>query len=296
MNKSVILTGAAGFVGAKLASRLVAEGFQVHALDVNDPGIPGVIFTHADISQGSYEILDKLPEDAVFIHLAAVSTDSACKSDPIAALSTNLLGSSRMVILANKKNSTKFIFASSEWVYPELEISQSCLESQDLILNQLSSLYARTKLIGEGLVSNLSEIPSVSLRFGIVYGPRKQPGSAPESILLKVRNGEKIEVGSVETARRYIYVDDLVEGIVRVVHSPPEGGNAIYNLAGNELISLGQLALVAESVCGRQAHIVELGSKPSIRNPRPDYFNRKFEFTPTFDIQAGFRVCLKILD
>lgn len=296
MNKSVILTGAAGFVGTRLASRLVVEGFEVHALDVKNPGIPGVVFIDSDISQGSDNPPNILPDNAVFIHLAAVSTDSACRSDPIAALSTNLMGTSRMVMLANAKNSSKFIFASSEWVYPESEISESCLESQDLILNKLSSLYARTKLIGEGLVSNLSEAPSVSLRFGIVYGPRKQPGSAPESILLKVRNGEPIEVGSLETARRYIYVDDLVEGILRVVNSSPESGNAIYNLAGNELISLGELVSAAEIACGKRAHALEVGSKPSIRNPIADCFNRKFEFAPKFDIQAGFRVCLKTLD
>ena len=295
MNKSIVLTGAAGFVGARLASRLVAEGFEVHALDVIDPEIPGVTFTYADISQSSDEPFDTVPKKAVFIHLAAVSTDSACSRDPISALSTNLMGTSRMIMLANARHSSKFVFASSEWVYPESQIPESCIESQDLQLTQLSSLYAITKLVGESLVSNLSKTPSVSLRFGIVYGPRAIPGSAPEAILLKVRNGETVEVGNLETARRYIFVDDLIEGILRVIASPAEHDNFVYNLAGNELLSLSHLVLAAETVCGKKAQISELNLKPSVRNPVSLKFNisprcvltiNVLSFTPKSSLRA----------
>lgn len=295
MDKSVILTGAAGFVGTRLASRLVDLGYKVYAIDVSDPKIFGVEFIYADISLNIYDSVGPLPENAVFIHLAAVSTDSACKNNPLAALSTNLIGTSRMVLLANSINSSNFIFASSEWVYPELQIPEGQIESKNLSLDQLSSVYAMTKLAGESLVSNLSEVPSVSLRFGIVYGPREAPGSAPESILLKVRNGQPLEVGSLETARRYIFVDDLVEGIIRVVASSPESGSAVYNLAGAQLLSLSDLATAAGSICGKQAQVSELDSKTSIRNPLPNKFNRQFDFKPRVDIQEGFRTCLEIL-
>jgi nucleoside-diphosphate-sugar epimerase len=295
MTGSVILTGAAGFVGRRLAQRLLGLGYEVYAVDLTDPGIIGTEFVKADISGNIDESLLAVPKNATFIHLAAVSTDSACKSDPISALNTNLLGTTRMIMIANAKGASKFIFASSEWVYPETEISLDNLESQNLFANQLPSLYAMTKLTGEGLVKNLSRTPSVSLRFGIVYGPRAEPGSAPESLLLKVRNGESIEVGNGSTARRFIYVDDLCEGIISAVQSYSRPGNVIYNLAGSELVALSKVIFEAGKACGRDTTFTEIGSPASIRNPISDKFYQQFDFKPKVSLQEGLQACLKKL-
>lgn len=295
MTMTVVLTGAAGFVGRRLAERLVSLGDEVYAVDVTDPGVIGVKFIKADIGEPIDESLLDVPQNATFVHLAAVSTDSACKENPLAALNTNLLGTSRMVLIANAKGAAKFIFASSEWVYPESEGISDQVESEDLVSNQLPSLYAMTKLTGEGLVKNLSQVPSVSLRFGIVYGPRMEPGSAPESILLKVRNGEAIEVGNGSTSRRFIYVDDLCEGILCTVRSNAIPGNIIYNLAGSELLALSKLTLEAGKVCGTEAKITELGSPASIRNPVSTKFYEEFAFQPRVSLQAGLQACLQKL-
>jgi nucleoside-diphosphate-sugar epimerase len=295
MSITVVLTGAAGFVGRRLAGRLIELGYEVYAVDVVDPGIFGIKFIQADISGTMDESLLPIPKNATFIHLAAVSTDSACKSNPLLALNTNLLGTSRMVLMANAKSASKFIFASSEWVYPETETITDHLESVDLLANQLNSLYAMTKLTGEGLVINLSRLPSVLLRFGIVYGPRMEPGSAPESILLKVRNGEFIEIGNGDTARRFIYVDDLCEGLVRAVQSPSEPGNQIYNLAGSELVSLSKVIFEAGKACGKDVTFSELDSSASIRNPISSKFYEAFDFMPQVSLQAGLQACLQKL-
>ncbi len=292
---TVVLTGAAGFVGRRVAERLLSAGYEVYAVDITDPGISGIKFLHADISANIDESLLPVPQNAIFVHLAAVSTDSACKANPLSALNTNLLGTSRMVLIANAKGASKFIFASSEWVYPESEVTLDNLESEDLLANQLASLYAMTKLTGEGLVKNLSSVPSVLLRFGIVYGPRVEPGSAPESILLKVRNGESIEVGNGSTARRFIYVEDLCEGIIRVVRSNSMHGNMIYNLAGSELVTLSDLILEAGKIFGREVAFTELGSPASIRNPLSTKFYEDYNFQPQVSLHAGLQACLQKL-
>jgi nucleoside-diphosphate-sugar epimerase len=291
----IVITGASGFVGRKLAVKFRDAGFEVTALDVNDPKIDGVNFIYTDISQEMLIDKRKIPKSASFIHLAALSTDGQCKANPKQALETNLVGTARVIELATEKEAIKFVFASSEWVYPERTDDALQKETEFLKLESLNSLYAMTKLMGENLLRATCSIPTVVLRFGIVYGPRPNPGSAPESIALRVSRGEVVKIGSGTTSRRFIYVEDLIEGIHKAVKNSENVAYQVFNLSGDQLLSLGEIIEASMRLTKRRVQIVDEGFSPSIRNPDPSKFMNEFQFHFEVDIEEGLSRCLKAM-
>ena len=292
MSKTVIVTGASGFVGKILIKKLTSLGFRVIALDVIDPCLADVSFIGCDISIDFDFSKFDIPRESIFVHLAALSTDTQCKQEPSKAMAVNLLGTQRVLELAKATSSSHFIFASSEWVYPERQSDEAQLESDKLDLTDLNSLYAMTKLMAENVLRVDSLIPTTILRFGIVYGPRVTPGSAPESIALKVSLGEKIELGSTKTARRFIYVDDLAEAIIRCAECEPTQNFSIYNLSGDTLTSLEDIVATAMLLSGSNSEILSKDSVPSIRNPDPTKFEDSFGKITKISLKEGLEKCL----
>lgn len=288
----VVITGAAGFVGKKLVDCLISIGYDVIALDKVDPKVQGLEFRKIDLTNASDIEKIELPIGAIVIHLAAMSTDSLCKSDPVGAMQNNLVATASVVQIANKFKASKFVFASSEWVYPELDKAEVQSETMALSLTNLNSLYAMSKLMGENLVRVTTECMHVILRFGIVYGPRSNPGSAPESILAKVNHGDKVSVGSFNTARRFVFVEDLVAAITALVSDPGDLNGEIYNVSGPDLVSLGEIASISMEILEKKVEIEDGGLTPSIRNPDPSKFNARFDFIASFGIRDGLVACL----
>ena len=295
MSRNVAISGAAGFVGRRLVTRLIELGYEVIALDLVDPKITGSEFHFFDIGDDLIQKQVNLPKNSVFVHLAAMSTDSQCKQDPIGALNINLVGTARVIELVNTSSCSKLVFASSEWVYPEKQDQKLQAEHESLELENLNSLYAMTKLMGENLVRVACKIPSISLRFGIVYGPRSKAGSAPESISYKISQGEDISVGAGETSRRFIYVDDLVQGVVSAIEGDAPQFNSIYNLSGSELISLIHVAETAQGITGNNVQVLDGGALSSIRNPDPSKFIKGFGFTPHTSLADGLKACIEAM-
>lgn len=296
MNKVVAVTGGAGFVGKLLCLELLNRGYRVVALDLVDPEIVGVDFFHFDISKSiSTENLN-IPDGSAFVHLAAVSTDPLCKSDPIGAININLTGTARVIEAAANINCSKFVFASSEWVYPDSTKAILQQEDQKLGLEDLNSLYAMTKLMGESIVRTICTIPYTILRFGIVYGPRKIAGSAPESIAFKIAQGQDVTIGSGGTARRFIYVDDLISGICLAVAESPLPTNETYNLAGSAIVDLNEIAKTALGITQSKAKVIDQKLTPSIRNPEPSKFNSHFNFSAQTSLSRGLELCLEVMN
>jgi UDP-glucose 4-epimerase len=292
VSKTVVVTGASGFVGKILTKELTSLGFKVIALDFTDPCLAGVRFIGCDIGMDFDFSKFEIPRESIFVHLAALSTDTQCKQEPSKAMAVNLLGTQRVLELAKATSSSHFIFASSEWVYPERQTIEPQLESDKLSLSDLNSLYAMTKLMAENVLRVNSLIPTTILRFGIVYGPRVTPGSAPESIVLKVSSGEKIELGSTKTSRRFIYVDDLVEAIIRCANSYPTQKFSIFNVSGDTLTSLKDIVEIARFLSRSNSEILSKESVPSIRNPDPTKFEDTFGKITKTSLKEGLEKCL----
>jgi nucleoside-diphosphate-sugar epimerase len=292
--QTLVITGSSGFVGEKLAIRAVAEGFDVIGIDIKKSF--NLDCKQLELDLVSQDFYDKIPSESTIIHLASLSTDSMCRENPILAIDANLRATSLVLENAKKSNAAHFLFASSEWVYPERPEVTEQRERDHLDLADLNSLYAMTKLFGESLIRSTSLVPYTILRFGIVYGPRIAPGSSAESIALKVYVGGEINVGSKETARRFIFIDDLIAGILQSASKGPDLLNTkILNLAGSELVSLNQIVSAANEILEKSSVIIDGGKIASIRNPLIDETSRILEWNPKISIREGLERCLKVM-
>jgi nucleoside-diphosphate-sugar epimerase len=292
--QTLVITGSSGFVGEKLVTKAIAEGFDVIGIDVKKS--TNLDCRQLEIDLISQDFFDKIPAGSTIIHLASLSTDLLCRENPILAIDANLRATSLVLENAKKSNTNHFLFASSEWVYPEGPEVTEQRESDHLDLADLNSLYAMTKLFGESLIRSTSLVPYTILRFGIVYGPRKIPGSSAESIALKVYAGDEISVGSKETARRFIFIDDLIDGILQSASKGPDLLNTkILNLAGSEMVSLGEVVSVANEILGKSSAIIDGGKVASIRNPLIDETSRILDWSPKISIRQGLERCLKVM-
>ena len=295
MTKTVVVTGSSGFVGKVLVEKLSVQGFKVIALDLVDPQVQGVKFLKCDLRNSLRDLESEIPRESIFVHLAALSTDTQCKNEPLKALDVNLLGTQKALDLAKVIGISHFIFASSEWVYPERESIELQSETDTLNLSDLNSLYAMTKLMAENLIRINQLTSSTILRFGIVYGPREIPGSAPESIAIKTALKEDIELGSTETARRFVYIDDLVAAIICCIKKKPNYQYDTFNVSGATLSSLEDIVETVKKITSSSSKIHSKNLTPSIRNPIPTKFEEIFGETPKTSIAVGLSKCLEFM-
>jgi nucleoside-diphosphate-sugar epimerase len=291
IKKTIAITGVSGFVGKRLAEAAIQGGYQVIGFDTNPSYLQGMTFYQSNLLEVNVESL--VPTNAVIIHLASLSTDPLCKDNPQLALDLNLKLTLRILQAAASSKAERFIFASSEWVYPEKQEHSMQYETDNLDLTSLNSLYAMTKLFGESLIRACAEIPFIILRFGIVYGPRKSPGSAAESIALKAAQGEEISVGASNTSRRFIYIDDLVEAILLSANVQLDTINGkIINIAGPEIISLSDIVNKVKLLSSSSPTLIDQGGKASIRNPDISTAKKLLGWFPAYSFEAGIEKCL----
>lgn len=288
---TLVITGSAGFVGEKLVIEAEKQGYEVIGLDIRiSQKLTCKQIVMDLVNTDFYQLI---PKGSTVIHLASLSTDSACRETPQLAVDANLKGTMSVLANSEKAEVSHLIFASSEWVYPEKSEFIEQRETDRLELSDLNSLYAVTKLVGESLIRTSAKIPYTLLRFGIVYGPRAIPGSSVESLALKVFKNEEISVGSKETARKFVYVDDLVEGILKAVKLGVSitGINPI-NLAGSELITLQEIVHTANRILQKSVQVTD-GSKPaSIRNPLIDRAYEILNWQPKMEFTLGVQKCI----
>jgi UDP-glucose 4-epimerase len=288
---TLVVTGSSGFVGEKLALVAIREGYEVIGIDFKKSKKLSCLQLELDLSSENF--FNEIPENSTIIHLASLSTDGACRANPLLALDANLRATALILENAVKSNASHLIFASSEWVYPELAevIAQS--EKDELKLTSLNSLYAMTKLFGESLIRIDSKVPYTILRFGIVYGPRFPPGSAAESIAWKIHSDEEVKVGSKNTARRFIHVNDLISGILKCIEIGPSFLNQkIINLSGAELVSLEDVANASNEILKKSTQIIETDGTSSIRNPVNALAFELLGWKPKIDLKVGLLECM----
>ena len=171
----IVITGSESFVGRELISQCKNKGLDVIGLDSIDVNHANYEFHQIDIR--SPKIADFIPEGAdALIHLAALSRDDDCRGKAYECFDTNVMGTLNMIKVSLARNVKQFIFASSEWVYDTFNMSEEKDENALIDISKHNSEYALSKLVNE---SNLRQqythgFCSVSiLRFGIIYGPRK---------------------------------------------------------------------------------------------------------------------------
>ena len=335
-NKTILVTGSPGFIGANLAMRLLREltGGTVVSLDnMNDYYDPALkeyrlslIEEAASSSPASHifvrgSIGDRALVDAVFdqyrpdivVNLAAQAGVRYSIDHPDAYIESNIVGFFHILEACRRHPVEHLVFASSSSVYGgNGKIPFSTDDRTDCPV----SLYAATKKSDELLAhayAKLYDIPTTGLRFFTVYGPAGRPDMAYYSFADTLRRGGTIRVFNYGDCRRdFTYVDDIVEGVVRVMRGAPErktGADglplppfAVYNIGGGqpeslmdfvrilaeELIRAGVLPVDFDVAAHMEPAPMQPGDVP-VTFADTAALERDFGFTPRTPLREGLR-------
>ena len=287
---NVFVTGSESFIGKVLFDECRRRGINTYGVDLCAPQASDR--AAADIRSPS--VVDLIPDGTdSLVHLAAVSRDADCRTNPRLSYDINVMGTVNLLEAAKTRGVKQFIFASSEWVYGEVSNQDVQTEDRPIDATRLKSEYALSKIMGEQILRLAQDGINITiLRFGIVYGPRLQNWSAVESLLHGVESGNPVRIGSRATARRFIHVKDIATGICAAMGRK---GFEVFNLSGNELVTLGQVIDEGGRAIGRSIHVEETApAAPSIRNPDNARAKKILRWQPEIELKSGVRDVLKI--
>lgn len=259
MPQRILVTGGAGFIGSHLVRRLLTVGHQVTVLDDLSTGraanLPdGALLEHGDLLD--LPLLQRLTDGAQRVfHLAARVSVQLCISDWMAAHRVNLGGSIAVFQAAQRAGNVPVIYASSAAVYGNR--AGSCTETD---LPQPISPYGADKLGSEHQARAMAEVhglPSVGLRFFNVYGPGQDAASPYAGVISKFcanrRAGRGHELfGDGGQSRDFVYVADVVEGLLCAAQNPPQGAG-VWNICTGAGTTLLELTAALDDLAGRGA-------------------------------------------
>jgi UDP-glucuronate 4-epimerase len=282
----VLVTGAAGFIGFHLCERLLNEGHQVVGIDnLNDyydvtlkddrlaklTDRDGFSFHKIDLAdrEGIEQLFERYEFESV-VNLGAQAGVRYSLQNPRAYIDSNLTGFGNILEGCRHYKIKHLVYASSSSVYgANTKIPFSVHDNVDHPI----SLYAATKKANELMAhsySHLYKIPTTGLRFFTVYGPWGRPDMAPMLFTKAILAGKPIDVFNYGKMQRdFTYVDDIVEGIIKVMHKIPEPNPdwtgtepdpatskapyRIYNIGNNQPIELMYFIEVLEKALGIEA-------------------------------------------
>ncbi|MCX5884671.1 MAG: NAD-dependent epimerase/dehydratase family protein [Proteobacteria bacterium] len=244
----VLVTGGSGFIGSHVVDKLRDKGVDVRIYDMIMP----TFCKNIEYYQGS--ILDDMTLgmamhgiDAIF-HLAAVADVKDVFESPHYSEAINVRGTIN-ILEAARRSKIRVIYGSTTWVYSD---TQGKKVDESTPLQAPFHLYTATKLAGEYYCknySNLYGIETTILRYGIPYGPRARDGAVVPIFVGKALKGEPLTIaGDGSQFRKFVYVEDLAEGNVLALKSIAK--NKIYNLDGNEQVSIRQIAETIQKLIG----------------------------------------------
>jgi UDP-glucuronate 4-epimerase len=277
-----LITGVAGFIGYHLAQRLLRDGILVYGIDnLNDyyevqlkkdrlaqlKSKAGFVFQLLDLRDqlGMSQLFQKYSFDYV-INLAAQAGVRYSLINPMAYVDSNLSGFVNLLEGCRHSGIQHLVYASSSSVYGKnTKTPFSITDSVDHPV----SLYAATKKANELMAhtySHLYNLPTTGLRFFTVYGPWGRPDMAYFKFVRAIEAGQAIDIYNFGNMQRdFTYIDDIVEGIVRVMQRPPvikemsqnettkQVPYKLYNIGNNQPISLMKFIEVIEQVLGKDA-------------------------------------------
>jgi UDP-glucose 4-epimerase len=238
----VLVTGGSGFIGSHVVDKLADAGYEPRIYDLQ-PSLhhePGSVDTVIGDLFDADTLAAAMEDCEAVVHLAAYADVGIVAKEPVNAEECNSRGT-LAVLEAARATDTRVVYGSTIWVYGA---SGDGLIDEDAPLGLPDHLYTASKLAGEMYCTSYAElydVPCTILRFGIPYGPRARPAAVIPVFVSKALKGEPLTIaGDGLQTRRFVYVEDLAEGIVAGLM---EGGeNRVYNLAGDETVTIRELA------------------------------------------------------
>ncbi|MUK46107.1 NAD-dependent epimerase/dehydratase family protein [Aliivibrio fischeri] len=280
-----LITGASGFIGSRVSEVLIEKGHYVVGIDNNNDYYDvNLKFARLDrIKHDKFEFMnmdfsDKQSVDSLFdthefdrvIHLGAQAGVRYSIENPMAYADSNLVGHLNILEACRNHKIQHLVYASSSSVYGLNE--KTPFSTSDSVDHPVS-LYAATKKSNELMAhsySHLYGIPTTGLRFFTVYGPWGRPDMAPFIFTKKILDGETIDINNNgDMWRDFTYIDDIVEGVVRIADVIPVRNNewkvesgtpatssapyAVYNIGHGSPINLMEFISEIESALGIEA-------------------------------------------
>ena len=280
----ILVTGTAGFIGAALAQRLLARGDTVHGIDNHndyyDPALKEArlaqFVAHARYSHQRADLADAAAVNQAFaqfrpqrvVNLAAQAGVRYSLQNPGAYVQSNLVGFANVLEGCRHAQVEHLVYASSSSVYGA---NRKLPFAVDDAVDHPLSLYAATKKANELMAhtySHLYRLPTTGLRFFTVYGPWGRPDMSPMLFADRISRGEPIDVfNHGHHSRDFTYVDDIVEGVIRVLDQParaatdddsphptPATSDApyrVYNIGNGQPVQLLRFIELMEEALGR---------------------------------------------
>jgi UDP-glucose 4-epimerase len=246
----ILVTGGAGFIGSHVVDKLRVEAHEPRILDL----VPSPYHSDVETVLGDLCDPDVVQQaldgvDAV-LHLAAVADVDLVAKDPTLTDRVNTRGTQVLLEGVRRCGVKRFVYASTIWVYGDAAGPEAL--DEDTALGLPKHFYTATKIAGEMYTASYGELYDVQwtiLRFGIPYGPRARPTAVVPAFTAKALAGQPLTIaGDGTQSRRFVYVEDLAEGVVAAL--VPQAANRVYNLVGRENTSVRAIARAVRDVVG----------------------------------------------
>ena len=323
--RKIIVTGSAGFIGSSVSKRLLDNGDEVIGIDnQNDYYDPSLKsnrlekllkyknYKHFKVDISNNEKIDKIfaiTKPWGVVNLAAQAGVRYSMENPKAYIESNVVGFGNILEGCQKHEIKHLVYASSSSVYGSNSAMPFSIHDN---VDHPMSLYAATKKSNELMAhaySNLYKLPTTGLRFFTVYGPWGRPDMALFKFTKSILEREKIQVFNYGNhLRDFTYIDDIVEGIIRVLNRPampnfewdsdnPDPGSSsapwrIYNIGNNDPIKLVDFIKAIENALGIKAKKELLPLQPG---DVPDTYAdvkelvKDFDYKPSMAIDNGIK-------
>jgi UDP-glucuronate 4-epimerase len=298
-----LVTGAAGFIGARTSEMLIQDGHTVVGVDnINDAydlrmkeyrlkrlqAMDGFTFRKLDISDKA--VVDHLKDEKLdgVINLAAWAGVRVSVINPWVYVETNMTGTLNMLELCRQTGTKKFIVASTSSIYgenPPYPTPETASSSEPL------QPYAASKKGAEAMAHayhHLYDIDVTVVRFFTVYGPAGRPDLSIFRFVQWVSEGRPVRVnGDGEQSRGFTYIDDIARGVILALKPV---GFEIINLGGHEVITINNLIKLVEDVVGKKAEVVY--GPPNLADMRSNWADvskagRLLGWEPQYDMRSG---------
>lgn len=323
--KKILISGAAGFIGFHLSKQLLDDSYQIIGIDnLNDyydknlkKSRLSILSKYKNFNFHNVDLKDKAALDGAFekykpthvINLAAQAGVRYSIENPYAYVDSNLIGFMNILEACRNYPVEHLLYASSSSVYGGNKVAPF---STNHNVDHPVSLYAATKKSNELMAhtySHLYGIPTTGLRFFTVYGPWGRPDMAYFSFTRDILARKSIKVfnhGKME--RDFTYIDDIVEGIVKLIPKAPEGNKEwdeskdelsssfapykIYNIGNNNPVQLMRFINALESALGIEADKIYMDMQPGdVLRTYADVsdLERDIDFKPSTSIEEGLQ-------
>lgn len=295
--KKVLVTGGAGFIGSNIAHELCGDNEVLVLDDLSSGKKENLDGLDVELITASIRDADRVREamegvDYVFHH-AAIASVPRSVDDPVSSNQVNVCGTLRVLVEARDAKVRKVVFASSSAIYGD---TPSEMKREGDLPAPISP-YAVTKMTGEMYCRNFwlnYGLPTCSLRYFNVYGPRQDPNSQYAAVIprfmSRLMNDEDPEInGDGTQSRDFTYVDDVVDANIQAMLSSAQG---VFNISGGTQVNLLELLDEMGRLLGKRPRPRFVAKRPGdVMHSLADISRAKqaFGYSPKIDLETGLK-------